>query len=302
MGFLHSQLSSYVALAAIKASKNGHGAEQLRSAYQLWEECKDGTEPTPLESFAKITPKVRQFIPTGIISLDNQILGLAQEEFGVIAAAPGRGKSCMLIKIAVSSLLAGRGVHYITVADAGKDELVPRIDSCILQQPCTNPQDQEFLQQRHREAIQKLRGHLWISDFTNQSCSMYDIERAIASCTADLVIVDHADDIAPPTADLMATRHSLRFIYLSLKRLSVQYSTAIWTASQTAEQAWRMASASIQDLAECKTGKATAAAVVLVLSMGENEQSITCTIAKARRHYSQRSVPLHIDYLTNQIW
>jgi len=55
------------------------------------------------------------------------------------------------------------------------------------------------------------------------------------------------------------TRHSLRVVYLALKKLSVRYDIPLWTASQSGEASWYTKAVSIQDLAEAKIGKATGA-------------------------------------------
>ena len=159
--------------------------------------------------------------------------------------------------------------------------------------------------QRHERAIKSLPGLLWISDFTDSECRLSDVDKAISADVWDLVLVDHADDlISKWSNDLAVTRHSLRAVYLGLKKIAAKYQVPIWTGSQSLEMSWRMDGASIGDLAEAKVGKATGAAIVLVLTGGRREHPglMYANIAKARRAYTERSILLTYDDKICRIW
>ena len=306
LGFLKTQLLAYLGREIGKSQRSG-SLDRIETGYQLLRECWETVEPPPLELYHQIAPKTREFIPTGIQPLDEQILGLSRGELGIIAAAPARGKSCFLINVAVYAAQHGWDAHYITVADAGVDELMARIDAKVLNEPLDPALNLDQLTERHQRAAELLPNRLWISDFTNRECSLTDIERTISECSSDIVIVDHADDVQSPfSSNPDATRHSLRTVYMSLKRLATAYNVPIWTASQTSEQAWFRQSASISDLSEAKVGKSTGCAILLVLTGGPPQHAIpgivNCTIAKARRFVSQRTLPIRIDYSTGAMW
>ena len=302
--FLRNQLLALIGREAGRAQRHGQ-IERVRTTVDLLTECLSGWELSPLESYADTLPLVREFLPTGIQALDAQISGLAKGELGICAAAPGRGKTALLINFSVSALRAGKSVLYISVADQGKDELIPRIDSAILREPCPLDLTERALHDRHRRAVSQLPGALWISDYTARECTLHDITRTIQDCETDLIVVDHADDVLGPySKDPTITRHSLRVVYLSLKRLAVEFDTPIWTASQTHEQSWRFSSLGIDGLAEAKTGKATGVALCLVFTGGYPEipGQMWCTIAKARRRYWERVIPIHYEHSTCSIW
>ena len=65
-----------------------------------------------------------------------------------------------------------------------------------------------------------------------------------------------------------------------------------------------MNASSVSELAEAKTGKATGAAIVLGFTGGSPEipGEMICTIAKARRAYTKRSVVIVYDHILNRIW
>ena len=287
-------------------SRRTHDVTKIHSAIALLEECQSDAIHLPIADFAESTPEVRTFIPTGIDLIDQQIRGLAKGELGVIALSPGRGKTAFLINFAYSALSLSKSVLYITVADAGVNELVPRIDSCILGTPLSDPLNQQLLLKRHGEALRRINGKLMIADFTDRECSLEDLRKVIRNTPADLCIVDHADDVVPPYGDPSVTRHSLRTTYLTLKKFSVEFHIPIWTASQTSELAWSMRSASTSELSEAKVGKTTGAAIVLVGSGGLPRDQIPgvmwITIAKARRSFTERTFAIRYDWGVGRIW
>lgn len=300
--FLRQQVLGLLGREVGRAQKSGN-TSNLNLYLGILEECESEFEQPPTFDYVQAVPKLRTFIPTGISSIDKEIQGLASGELGIIAMATGMGKSHLLVNFAVSSLVEGRSVHYITVADAGLDEIVTRIDTCVLQEPCPRDVTSETLAKRHQKALKSIAGKLWISDFTDSECSLERIRRVLAAHPADLAIVDHADDIVPPYGDPQATRHSLRTIYVSLKRMAVDLGVPLWTASQTAEYFRHSESASVEALAEAKVGKATSAAIVLCFTQERNQDStITCTIAKARRSFIHRVFQIYVDYPSGQAW
>ena len=301
--FLRTQLLAYLGREAGRAQRTGH-LGRVEAGMQLLRECTETTDPLPIELFAEIRPRIREFVPTGVGPLDEQIQGIARGELGIVACPSGRGKTCLLINFAVAALRQGQSVLYISVADQGRDELLPRMDACILGKPPDLHANESDLAAVHTRATQAVPGSLWIADFTDRVCTLADIERAVQECASDLVIVDHADDVASPWNDPAVTRHSLRAIYLSLKQMAVKWEIPLWTASQTHEASWRFSSAGINELAEAKTGKASGSSIVLVFTGGRSEVPgvICCNIAKARRTFTERTVMLRIDYACTRVW
>ena len=300
--FVKIQLLALLGKEIGRSQKNGLDTSKIKYVTALLEEVEQAFEALPIESYDSATPRIRSVIPTGIEALDQQIQGLAKSDLGIVACPSGRGKSAVLVNFAVSAALSGFSVLYISVADQGKDELLPRFDSCILEKPI--PASEDLLIKQHEQAVKRVGGKLWLADYTSQECSLSNIEQSIIQQSTDLVIVDHADDLTPPWGDPAVTRHSLRYIYMSLKKLASKYEIPIWTASQTHEQSWGMAALGIDGLAEAKTAKATGAAIVLVLTGGQPyiEGQMVCTIAKARRAYTERTIRINVDHSVCRVW
>lgn len=304
--FLQTQLLGLVGRDVARSQKDGR-LDRVRASYELLEACQSILDPPPLESYADTVPTVREVIPTGVRPLDQQIQGLSRGELGILAMPPGRGKTTLLINFTVSSLLAGRTVLYISVADQSRQELQPRVDTCLLQEPCPRTATNEDLAERHARAREEMKGELWIADFTDKECTLDDVAKTIRARAADLVIIDHADDITSPySSDPTVTRHSLRVVYTALKKLARKYDIPVWTASQTHEASWYIRHTGIGDLAEAKVGKTTGASIVLTFSAGPPDQIIPgrmfCSIAKARRNFTERILELHYNHSVMQVW
>jgi len=304
--YFRTQLLAYLAREAAKAQHNG-SLDRVYRAIESLDVFTTSLEPLPVSAYEATVPHVRHVIPTGIEPVDKQIRGLAVGELGIIFLPPGRGKTQMLINFTDTALFQGKDVLYITVADQSKDELIPRIDTCILGTPCPMDASPELLAERHTHAAQQRTGRLWVADYTDRTCDIQDVERTIQQCASDLIIVDHADDVLSPYAsDPTATRHSLRVVYLALKKLAVRYNVPIWTASQSPEMSWNFRATSISDMAEAKVGKATGAAIILGFSGGTPSEQVPgvmyCSIAKARRWFTERNFPLRFDFTTCRVW
>lgn len=305
--YLRTQILGLVGKELARAQRSKETRE-LGRIIDLFELCSEGAlGALPVAKFDQVEPKIRDVVPTGVQDLDDQIRGLARGDLGFVFMPSGKGKTLVLINFAVSALRSGKTVLYISVGDQSKDELIPRIDTCILEHPMPHQATEAVLKNRHHNAMKRISGTLWIADYTDRECTIDDIDRTIREIPADLVIVDHADDVlCAYSDDPTVTRHSLRLVYTTLKKLAVKYEVPIWTASQSSELSWHFRSTSIADLAEAKIGKATGAAVVLGFSVGPEKEVIPgrvlCTIAKARRSYTERVVPLNYDQQVCRIW
>lgn len=300
--YLRHQLLALLGREVGKSQKSGDFS-RIKSYVDLLDDCLLDFEKPPVFEFGERIPEIRETIPTGIGELDEQIGGISLGDLGVIAAPPGRGKTLLLLSISVHALFLGKSVLYISVADQGFDELAPRIATCILGEPLPLNYNASILEDRHKRANSKISGRLQLSDFTSRECSLNDIERVIRSANADIVIVDHADDVINAhTDDLTITRHSLRVTYVTLKKLATKYGVGIWTGSQSHEYLWRSQEGSTADLAESKVGKASPAALIIVLTDSGILGVYNATLAKARRTITRRVVQIQYDHRLMTVW
>lgn len=304
--YLRKQLCSLLTREAGRATKTGN-TQKVDYIYDQLTNFQKAIDHPPLEDYRSASVSIRPVIPTGIGVIDQQIRGLAKGELGIAFASSGRGKTSLLINFAVNAARQGYIVHYITVADQSKEELVPRIDTCLLGEAWHASFTQEALEERHERAAKDLKGQIWVGDYTDRACTIDDIGRAIREVTSDLMIVDHADDVLSPIShDPTVTRHSLRLIYSTLKQYAVKYQLPIWTASQSDELSWNLNTTSISNMSEAKIGKATGASIILGLSAGEPKRQqpgvMYCTVVKARRAFTERCFSLRYDHARTRIW
>lgn len=172
--YLRERLLSLIGREAGRAQKSGD-TKSLHRWVDLLSSVSSNGHRLPVSDYHTTDPKPRTVIPTGVAALDRQIQGLAKGEVGICAMPPGRGKTGLLINFAVHAMSLGHSVLYVTVADQGIDELVPRVDTRILGSPAKPFPAPETLVQRHRQAAATMKGRLWVADYTDRECSIDDV-------------------------------------------------------------------------------------------------------------------------------
>jgi hypothetical protein len=178
-----------------------------------------------------------RFLPLLIDPLDAAVRAIARGHLGLILAPYKRGKSLMLIHIAIAYTIQRLKVLYITLEDP-KEDVEDRFDAAITSIPlkdlATKP---NRLKKRMTRFAAAVSGRMRILDRVEEGVSVPEIEQiwlkeAENGFRADAVIVDYDDEITPPRKR-SERRHEFADIYRDLRRFAARTNTLVWTACQT---------------------------------------------------------------------
>jgi replicative DNA helicase len=204
--------------------------------------------------------------------LDAITRGIAKGHLGCIVAPFKRGKSLLLLWIAVAYLIQKLNVMFITLEDP-KDDVEDRFDACISNLPLKQLGDKpNTLRKRFALFKRIVRGQLRIVDGTDQEFTIRDIENLWLQerqngFTADAIIIDYDDEIRPLKKH-PERRHEFAEIYRSMRKLAARHHLLVWTAAQTQRKTEDLKVLSGDKLAE-DISKARKVACMLTMGQGE---------------------------------
>lgn len=204
--------------------------------------------------------------------LDMLTRGIAKGMLGCIAAPYKKGKSLMLIWIAIAYLIQKMNVLYITLEDP-KDDTEDRFDAAISNLPIKNlAAKPKTLRKRFALFRRIVRGRLRIYDGCEQGLSVKDIESIYDQerengFLADAVLVDYDDEIRPLKKN-QDRRFEFAEIYRDLRRFAAKKHILLWTAAQTQRKTDEMKTISADNLAE-DISKARKVACMITLGQGD---------------------------------
>ena len=190
--------------------------------------------------------------PTRIHALDDIIGGLQRKESMMIMAPLNVGKSWAIIHLAISALMSGRYVLYLTL-EMTKDRVLQRILQNVTGASRSTDKmtktvemwDAEFLHKEEREVptlldatkvanhmrmLGSFRGKLSVREYPASNMSVREMERDIQLFDAtftrlpDLVLVDGLGDMAHDNSNL---RTSLTSTVREFHRLANEYNCSI---------------------------------------------------------------------------
>jgi hypothetical protein len=169
--------------------------------------------------------------------LDMITRGIAKGHLGCIVAPYKRGKSLMLIWIAIAYVIQKMNVLYITLEDP-KTDVEDRFDAAVANLPIKNLVDKpKTLRSRFAKFKRIVRGRLRIVDGCDMGLTVDDIdaiwqEEREKGFTADAVIVDYDDEIKAKKKG-QDRRFEFAEIYRDMRRLAAKRHLLFWTAAQT---------------------------------------------------------------------
>lgn len=178
-----------------------------------------------------------RFLPLLIDPLDLEIRAIARGQLGLILAPYKRGKSLMLIHLALSYAIQRLRVLYITLEDPLR-EVEDRFDALITGIPLKELEESpNRLRSRIRSFASLVSGRFRIVDRVEEGCSVAEIEQlwlkeSENDFKPDVVIVDYDDEITPETRN-KERRHEFAQIYRDLRRFAARNNIIVWTACQT---------------------------------------------------------------------
>lgn len=169
--------------------------------------------------------------------LDAIVRAIARSHVGLVLAPYKRGKSLMLIYIACAYLLQRLNVLFITLEDPPQD-VEDRFDACVTHLPIKKLNVMpKKLRERFLLFKRLLRSKLKIVDGTERKITTATIEsiweeERNKGFTADVIIVDYDDEIAPLKKH-PERRMEIADIYREIRQLASRKNVILWTAAQT---------------------------------------------------------------------
>lgn len=201
--------------------------------------------------------------PTRIYALDQVIQGLFRKELLIVLAPLNVGKSFAIIHLAVSALLNGKHVLYLTL-EMSKDRVMQRIIQNVSGAVSHRHQD-EFSREvevwsddwqtkelikvpsllniktmsKHLNILNRFGGTLSLKEYASGTCTLADIEREINTFDAvfnkppDVLLVDGLLDIKNGGGTDRQRQSGLSDIAKTLRRFASEYNCSVVTTHQS---------------------------------------------------------------------
>jgi hypothetical protein len=222
--------------------------------------------------------------------LDQLVRAISRGHLGLVIAPWKRGKSLLLLWIAIAYTLQRLNVLYITLEDK-MDDVEDRLDACAAQMPITSLGSRpRLLRKRFKQFVRIPRGKLKIIDATERSLSVAKIEELFEAerelgFVPDCVIIDYDDEIKAKKKH-EERRFEFAEIYRDLRRFCAKQNILLWTAAQTKRNTEDLKILTGDDLAE-DISKIRKVNFALTMGKGEwGEDSIYLHVA-AHKHDKQ---------------
>jgi len=177
----------------------------------------------------------RGLVKTGYPSLDRITKGGAGAgELWAIAGRSNRGKSRLVLNMAVKALYAGKKVLYVTL-EMAEEVVVGRADQIILgasAEDCLGEEAQRALLERFK-VLQNKGARFIVKQFPEYSIKMRDLEAYVMRMPEhpDLIITDYLD-LVLPEGDSGQYWENQKLMFAEARRAANRLSCAHWTVIQ----------------------------------------------------------------------
>jgi len=240
---------------------------------------------------------VERFFPLLIEPYDAEVRAIARGHIGLILAPYKRGKSLMLLQIAIAYILQRLNVIYLTLEDP-KIDVEDRFDAAISNLPIRDlPVLPNRLRNRIRRFLRLAKGRLKVFDGTEQSYSVAQIEQLWIrerenGFNADAIIIDYDDEIMPPRQH-KDRRFEFADIYRELRRFAAKEDLLLWTAAQTKRGTGKTARIEGDDVAE-DISKIRKVSCAISIGQGEWKEEENLFLYVAAHKYDKQNVGVNI--------
>ena len=178
-------------------------------------------------------PMRQKLISTGIDTLDKYLGGgVAAKELATVLAPTSGGKSSLLAFMAASAVSKGKKVWYATL-EVSEADIRGKVQKALLRTQHVKEADWVKMGKK----LAKEGARLQIVERPPHSIGVDDLDGMIPD-TTDIVFIDYADYLRPPSDNPALAYESLGYIYDSLKGLSMRRNISVWTASQVNRSAY----------------------------------------------------------------
>lgn len=199
-------------------------------------------------------------ISTGLPTIDSVFYGgLGAGEVGMIMAPTSGGKTSLLVWLACHAARNGHRVHYITL-EVPSREIIGKARCCFTQDG--KPSLHKWV--KVARMLKRSQGRMEVEEYPPRTVSMAQIEGCLQDDT-DMLLIDYADYLRPPNLNMGITYEDLGAIYVELKRVAMERSITVWTASQVNRSSYERSVHEVQAV-EASLKKAMVTDVALSLS------------------------------------
>ena len=180
----------------------------------------------------------RQPIPTGIVGVDNILVGgLGRGELGIVLAPTGTGKTTLLTKFANTAYNLGFNVVQIFFEDNPGN--IKRKHYTIWSDiaPAEQPNYKEQVKEKVELAQIQSKGSLKLLKLSSDNVTISEIKNKIRKMNSegnkiDLLLVDYVDCISAERSINGEEWKGEGSIMRSLESMTTEFDMAIWTATQ----------------------------------------------------------------------
>lgn len=181
--------------------------------------------------------KREKTLHTGILELDDLTNGIHKGDLTAIGARPSTGKSSFALQVATNVAARGGVVLFFSLEmtnDQNMDRIVMRYVEGVSQKTLRSG-DLEGAEwdrvSKATESLEQLNGHLTFSQERNLTV----IEQLISANKPDLVVIDQLTQLTD-SGRFTDVRSRFSHMTSNLKRIAMEYNTAIWLCCQLNRQ------------------------------------------------------------------
>lgn len=232
--------------------------------------------------------------------------GLGEKELAMVIAPPGVGKSVYLVNQAVTSMMEGRKVLYVSL-EMSEDKIAQRFDSVttlISQAQLKDPSAQLKVDERLSIFQTNFPGsRLVIKEFPTGTATVNTLRALLVQLknyeefVPDVIIVDYLELLRPVRENQHEYQAQQR-IAEELRGLAMEAKILMWTATQTNRQGRSVKIITDAELGD-SYGKIRTADFAISLNQSEEEfdnGSMRAYVVKSRNGRPRFVVPMTIDY------
>lgn len=216
--------------------------------------------------------KREKTLHTGIIELDDLTNGIHKGDLTAVGARPSTGKSSFALQVATNVAAKGGVVLFFSLEmtnDQNMDRIVMRYVEGVSQKTLRSGDlegDEWDRVSKATESLEQLNGHLMFSQERNLTI----IEQIIAANKPDLVVIDQLTQLTD-SGRFTDVRSRFSHMTSNLKRIAMEYNTAIWLCCQLNRQVSGSTKPSMDYLKESGSIEEDSDNVIL-LSRDEDEE------------------------------
>ncbi len=203
-------------------------------------------------------PEKYRGVPTGIKIFDDYYGGVLDSELAVVIAGTGKGKSIMLMNVAVAAWLKGFDIVYVTI-EMSKLECEFRVDSRLssimhrkYRKGTLDEKDLDKWEAKIKKLKKKLDNLFYILDVP-EGCSTDFIDMKLTEMSdmlpkRFLLVVDYLNIMQSKSANRNADDHIVQGqISRELKTMARSWNIPVWTAAQSKQTRANKPTATAED-------------------------------------------------------